>query len=110
MNQGWGRFNDDEDAVVVAVAEPIEGHAALKRPPYCVSNKQGTECGRAHQDNQGRQVAKRRMFVRLKLENLPFFRAEEFTVLRLDSVEALSSSAHVQLKIDEHVITKSHPR
>src|SRR5215469_11277643 len=38
MNQGWGRFNDDEDAVVVAVAEPIEGHAALKRPPYCVSN------------------------------------------------------------------------
>ena len=74
MNERSSRLDDDGDAVVVAVDEPVEGHGALKRPPYCVSNKQGTECGRAHQDNQGRQVAKRRMFVRLKLENLPFLR------------------------------------
>src|SRR6516165_5760995 len=108
MNERSSRLDDDRDLIVVAVDEPVEGHWALKRPPYCVSNKQGAECGRAHQDNQGRQVAKRRMFVRLKLENLPFFRAEEFTVM--DIVEALSSSAHVQLEIAEHVITKSHCR
>jgi len=30
MNERWGGFNDDEDAVVVAVAEPVELHQLVE--------------------------------------------------------------------------------